>query len=281
MGRPKKVSLDGVGAAGGEAPGKTLPPILCRRIRSFREAKGLDQKALAARLGVTGNAVSNWECGRGRPDVNLIPAICRTLGVTLYELYGEAPPADTLQPRERTLLDDYRALSPGGQYTLEKTLETLTAVQRIESREIRRLLYFSRPLAAGTADPTEFEQEAEAFYLYASADVDRADYVFKTGGDSMEPRFHSGDLVLVQRLKGGDSLRCGEIGAFSVGNEIYIKQYEKDGLHSLNKKYDVLRFAGDQRVFLIGRVLRIIRQEERPSDAELAAFLGLHGAERA
>lgn len=277
MGRPKKILLESVSTADGQALEKAAP-LLCRRIRFFREAKGLEQKAFAARLGVTGNAVSNWECGRGRPDVNLLPAICRTLGVTLYELYGETPPTDTLQPRERRLLDGYRALGPGKQYTLEKTLETLSAVQRIENRKLCRLLYFSRPLAAGTADPTEFEQEAESFYLYASPDAERADYVFKTGGDSMEPRFHNGDLVLVQRLRGGESLRYGEIGAFSVGNEIYIKQYEADGLHSLNRKYDVLRFTGDERVFLIGRVLRILRQEELPTEAELAAYLSLHGA---
>lgn len=277
MGRPKRVSPDSMNAdaAGAHAGEKTTPSLLCGRIRRFREAKGLDQKTFAARLGVTGNAVSNWECGRGRPDVNLLPSICRALGVTLYELYGETPPSDRLPPREKKLLDGYRALSPENRYTLEKTLETLGVVQNIGSREIRKLLYFSRPLAAGAADPTEFEQEAEAFYLYASPEVDRSDYVFKASGDSMEPRFHTGDYVLVEKLKGGSTLRYGEIGAFSVGNETYIKQYERDGLHSLNRKYDVLRFEGDQAVFLIGRVVRIIQQDEIPSEAELAAFFEL------
>ena len=34
----------------------------------------MEQKALAKAIGVTGNAISNWENGRARPDVNLIPA---------------------------------------------------------------------------------------------------------------------------------------------------------------------------------------------------------------
>ncbi len=269
MARPRKVSPDsGAGREGAPSP-------LCRRIRGFREARGLDQKSFAARLGVTGNAVSNWECGRGRPDVELLPAICKTLGVTLPELYGEAPLSDALPLREQRLLEGYRALSPGKRYTLERTLETLSLVQTIESRKLRKLPYFPRPLAAGTADPTELEQDAEDFYLYASPEAERADYVFKASGDSMEPRFHTGDYVLVERLKGGAELRYGEIGAFSVGNELYLKQYEADGLHSLNPRYGVMRFEADQTVYLIGRVLRIVRPDEVPGEAELAACLAL------
>ena len=50
-------------------------PAVCGRIRSLRERLGMEQKVLAARLGVTANAVSNWENGRSRPDLNLLPAL--------------------------------------------------------------------------------------------------------------------------------------------------------------------------------------------------------------
>ena len=269
-----------VNAATGLTVEKTALPLICERIRSFREKRGLEQKAFAAMLGVTANAVSNWERGRARPDVNLLPAICRALDITLYDLYGEKMPAGLLSEREKRLLDGYRTLNSGNRYAVDKTVETLALVQRAGNRPgIRELLYFERSLAAGSGDPTEFEQEAEPIYLYTSPRVERADYVFSVNGDSMEPDYHSGDLVLVQKLSGSSSLHFGEVGAFIVGNETYIKVYGEDGLHSLNQNYDVLRFADEESVYLIGRVLGTAAPEEVADGQDVEAFLTVHGAE--
>ena len=265
----------------GKPAERNAPPLICERIRFFREKKNLEQKAFAARLGVTANAVSNWECGRSRPDVNLLPAVCEALDITFYDLYNMKLPDNPFSAREKALVDGYRRLSLGNRYAIDKAVETLGFIQDAESRpEIRRLLYFSRSLAAGAADPTEFEQDAEPVYLYASPDVDRAAYVFNVNGDSMEPDYHTGDLALVERLSGGASLRYGEIGAFIVGNETYIKQYEADGLHSLNHKYEVLRFGEDQAVYLIGRVVGIVSQKDIPAAADVEAYLTLRSFAR-
>ncbi len=260
---------------------KALPAVICSRIKFFREKLGMEQKALAAQIGVTFNAVSNWECGRSRPDLNLIPAICEALHISLYDLYGMTAPADSLTLREQTLVDGYRRLTPGHQYAIEKAVETLQFVQSAAAQpEMKKLLFFSRSLAAGAADPTEFEQDAEPYYLYASPEVRRSDYVFNVNGDSMEPDYHTGDMVLVEKLSGGSALHYGEIGAFIVGNETYIKRYEKDGLHSLNKKYDVLRFGEDQSVYLIGRVVGIVSQKDIPSKEDIEAYLKLRNFAR-
>ena len=265
----------------GKPAERNAPPLICERIRFFREKKNLEQKAFAARLGVTANAVSNWECGRSRPDVNLLPAVCEALDITFYDLYNMKLPDNPFSAREKALVDGYRRLSLGNRYAIDKAVETLGFIQDAESRpEIRRLLYFSRSLAAGAADPTEFEQDAEPVYLYASPEVDRADYVFNVNGDSMEPDYHTGDLALVERLSGGASLRYGEIGAFIVGNETYIKQYEEDGLHSLNRRYEVLRFGEDQAVYLIGRVVGIVSQKDIPAAADVEAYLTLRSFAR-
>ena len=256
-------------------------PLICGQIKYYREARALEQKAFAAKLGVSANAVSNWECGRSRPDVNLLPAICQALGISLYDLYGVQKPDALLSPREQRLVEGYRRLSAGNQYAVDRMLETLRFVQDTEARpELRRLLYFERSLAAGAADPTEFEQEARDLYLYSSPRVQRADYVFRVNGDSMEPDYHTGDLVLVEKLGGGLSLHYGEIGAFIVGNETYIKRYEADGLHSLNPKYPVLRFGEEESVYLIGRVAGLVSEKDIPTQEEVEACLALHGGSR-
>lgn len=55
-------------------------------VRNLREERGLTQKELAERVGVTDKAVSKWETGRGLPDVTLLEPLARALGVSLAEL---------------------------------------------------------------------------------------------------------------------------------------------------------------------------------------------------
>jgi transcriptional regulator with XRE-family HTH domain len=55
-------------------------------IRRLREEKGLTQEALAARLSVSGKAVSKWETGQGFPDVSLLEPIAAALGISVIEL---------------------------------------------------------------------------------------------------------------------------------------------------------------------------------------------------
>ena len=103
-------------------------PILCGRIRFFRERAGMEQKILAGKIGVTANAVSNWENGRGRPDINLLPDICRALEISMEELFGLEAPAGTAGPEELTFLDRCRLLTPGHRLAVDRMVDTLLKV---------------------------------------------------------------------------------------------------------------------------------------------------------
>ena len=247
---------EAAGLRAGKSADSPAVPAICRRIRHFREQRHLEQKELAGILGISGNTICNWENGRARPDLNLIPPLCAALGVPFSELFGAEDPSDRYSPEEKSLIGRYRALTPAHRVFAGRMIDSLLEVQEAEvAPEIRKLVLFEKSLAAGIGDPLEFEDEGTPIYLYASRDVDRADCVFAVNGDSMEPRFHSGDMVLVSRIPDAPDLQAGEIGAFIVGNEAYIKQYEKDGLHSLNPAYGVMRFSDQDSVYLIGRVI--------------------------
>ena len=56
------------------------------RISKYRKEKGLTQEELAAKLGVSSQAVSQWENDASCPDISLLPQLCRTLGITTDEL---------------------------------------------------------------------------------------------------------------------------------------------------------------------------------------------------
>lgn len=143
--------------------------------------------------------------------------------------------------------------------------------------ELLPLTYYERRLAAGIGDPTEFVDEGETVYVHASPEARRADCIFTVNGNSMEPEFRSGQDVLVQKLQNGPDLQYGEIGAFIVGNETYIKEYQEDGLHSLNPDYKPLRFSEEESVYLIGRVLGILDKADYASIEETERYLAVHG----
>ena len=60
-------------------------------IRALRESKGLTQEALAAKLHVSGKAVSKWETGRGFPDISLLEPLAAALDVSVMELLSGVP----------------------------------------------------------------------------------------------------------------------------------------------------------------------------------------------
>ena len=65
---------------------------LHEKILSLRKGMGLSQEELAARVGVSRQAVSKWELGESVPDVDKLLALSQIFGVTVDQLLrgGEA-----------------------------------------------------------------------------------------------------------------------------------------------------------------------------------------------
>ena len=62
-------------------------------IAGLRRERGLTQRALAERLGVTDKAVSKWERGLGCPDISLLDHLAAELGADLTALLRGGPPS--------------------------------------------------------------------------------------------------------------------------------------------------------------------------------------------
>lgn len=67
-------------------------------------------------------------------------------------------------------------------------------------------------------------------------------FLVKTEGDSMEPRIHHGDVLLVEKFKEGSREPLGQIVICEENHEVKVKQFTKSGtsivLVSLNREYD-------------------------------------------
>ena len=80
--------LYAIGVAVGGQTGVIMLDL--KRIGQFisdaRKAKGLTQKQLADEIGVSDKAVSRWETGRGLPDTGTMPALCKSLDMSVNDL---------------------------------------------------------------------------------------------------------------------------------------------------------------------------------------------------
>ncbi|MGL4738044.1 MAG: helix-turn-helix domain-containing protein [Cellulosilyticaceae bacterium] len=63
--------------------------IIGKNIKALREGLGLTQEQLAEKLSISSQAVSKWETSQSVPDTMLLPALSKTLGVSIDNLFKE------------------------------------------------------------------------------------------------------------------------------------------------------------------------------------------------
>lgn len=77
------------------------------RISKYRKDRGMTQEELAAKLGVSSQAVSKWENDASCPDISLLPQLCRILGISTDELLtGEQNQVKLVPAEQRKSLDE-------------------------------------------------------------------------------------------------------------------------------------------------------------------------------
>lgn len=98
-----------------------------KRLRQLREARGLSQSDVSARIGVPEDEISDVEIGQGTPTLPMLKGWATALGIDLHELFAlgqEKPGSPTpsegmpVTPRERTLLEVFRQMAAEDQSLL-------------------------------------------------------------------------------------------------------------------------------------------------------------------
>ena len=83
-----------------------------KNIKNARTKKNMTQLELADRVGVSYQAVSNWERGGSMPDIAKIPDIARELGLSISELLEEENHPSAVTVINKALNDPEAVLSP-------------------------------------------------------------------------------------------------------------------------------------------------------------------------
>lgn len=238
-------------------------------IRKHRREKGIRQEDLGSLAQVGKNAVGAWEAGRSRPDLSSVPLLCDKLEISLDEFFGmkqeKTDEPGTVPMPSRSVVPEafarkYEALNDYHRQVVLRQMDVLLDLQRDQEKPRRKWMKIFRNDLSACAGPSWYigETTGEEILIEENPLTKQADELIRVSGDSMEPEFHDGDQVLV---KHGASLRPGEIGIFTNGDAGYIKVYQRDGLHSLNPAYPVMRFGEGDSVRCIGKVLGIAEKD--------------------
>lgn len=109
-------------------------------------------------------------------------------------------------------------------------------------------------VSAGTGFDLDSDDDWETISIPDTPEARKADFALTIQGNSMEPVYFNGDIVLVKEQPAID---IGQIGIFIIEGNGYIKKYDGDRLISLNAEYEDIIFAehDEDRIRCVGRVI--------------------------
>lgn len=218
------------------------------KIKELKQRRGMTTKELSDKSGIPLGTLNKLLAGIvEEPKLSVALALTEALGTSLGTLIGED--ADTLcAADERKLLHDYRAADDYGKALIRKVAEmesgrTADVGEGGEDKSLRvsdgeegaiiTLPLYLVPVSAGTGTFLDSAHH-DTISVRASFATEQADFALRVSGNSMEPRFKSGDVVLVHQQ---NEVRFGELGIFIGDGEGFFKRFMGDRLHSLNPEY--------------------------------------------
>lgn len=229
------------------------------QIKKYRNIKGMTQQDIANALGESsGRVIYNWEKGIGRPDCDKLARLCDLLGVSADELIGCKSMTQRPTATEWNTIQKYRVLDEHGKeivdYLIDSEYKRVSTLKRKPKHRMLKMDYYTLPASAGTGNFLDSDL-AEELLVPESAEAEQADFVISVSGDSMEPNYHDGDKVFVEKC---DLVDIGEVGIFVVNGDAYIKELGNKCLISHNEKYKPIRIGESDSVYCCGRVIGIV-----------------------
>ena len=122
----------------------------------------------------------------------------------------------------------------------------------------RSIGLYDFPVSAGIGEFLSDADRVEEITIPDDPRTAEADYALRINGDSMEPKYRSGDILLIQTA---DTVEEGELGIFVLDGAGYFKKYGGDHLISLNPKYAPIPLKDFEDVACCGRVVGKLKRK--------------------
>ncbi|MCI8783293.1 MAG: helix-turn-helix transcriptional regulator [Dorea sp.] len=256
------------------------------KLSKLLEKKDTNPNELAKQVGVSPQTIySIIKRDSKKADIEVLLKIADILGVTVEYFVDDAKPTNSasntyLSSLDYKLLDQYHNLDSYGQETvlivlnrevdrvkklddiklrikeLEKELHKDSYILELPTENTeqptRTLNYYQRLASAGTGQIVFDDVPVDLIEIPDIPEYDRVKYAIGVNGDSMEPLYYDGDVLLVEPMQ---DVRVDEIGIFIVDGESLVKKRGKQTLISLNKKKKYPDIPIDEETRCLGRVV--------------------------
>lgn len=260
------------------------------RIKKLKSERKMTNDKLSELTGIPLGTLSKILAGiSDSPKLSNMVLIAEALGCSLDYIVSGTPENHhnyTLNRAEIELVEGYRALdahgkellfmvmekerervtppaqaTPAKQADSGKTAKVLPTPTRISSRqtglERRSILLYDLPVSAGPGVYLD-DSTASEIHIPDTEKTASADFALRIRGNSMEPKFHDGDVVLVETA---DAVEVGELGIFILDGNGYFKKFGGDCLISLNPEFGDILLRDYAENVCCGRVVGKLKRK--------------------
>lgn len=246
-----------------------IASIIGEKIKQYRLKNGWTQQELGSKIGISKNAIGNYEKGIRSPKKDTMFDLASAFKISIDDLFPQIKKdSSTANPLPKTpdlltqkINDTVVQLTTHNKKIVLRTSEELLEGQEREINEELFEYHVFEKLSAGTGYGYAEERNYDTVYFDKNIPHDLASWVY---GDSMEPDFADGSVALIKDT-GWDY--DGAIYAVDWDGQSYIKKVykEKDGLRlvSLNDKYDDKFARWEEEPRIIGKVVGNFMPQEK------------------
>lgn len=215
-------------------------------VKQICDSRGYTLNKLCHLCGFNESAATYWKKGT-IPKIDAVEIIANVLNVTTDYLIRGINSESSLSENEQELLKFYRVYKDEvGEDEALREFKDVLPHKKIE--------YYQDKVSAGAGIDVE-TPAAKKRTVYGSDIVYKADFAVMVEGESMSPKFHDGDILLVRSIE-NTRIEIGDIGIFIVdGQTAFVKELGENELISLNSKYDNIEFADHNDFICKGVVL--------------------------
>ena len=236
------------------------------RVTALKNERGMTSEQLSRESGVPLGTLNKILAGiTDEPKLSVALAIAHAFGCPIGRLLdGEEHISDSLDENERRVVGKYRRLDQNGRELVETVMdkhlsqygEAEEAAECAEEIRMVSLPLFMLPVSAGMGVQLD-DYYCENIEVRATKASLGADYALRVYGNSMEPKFTEGDILLVRRQ---DRVDIGDLGIFIADGEGYFKRYIGEYLRSLNPAYQDIWIENFAEFRCCGKVIGRMRR---------------------
>ena len=237
-------------------------------LKQLRKTSGFSANEVVNKLqkydiDISAKTLYGYESGLSMLNADAFVALCRIYKCdNPMDMFG----TPSISSKEYNLVEKYRTLDLHGKdmvnTVLNKEAERLKELKATPPSTVIDIL----PRLEDNTRFIEYHHSASAgsgVFILGSEGVDqlsipdtpenrKVDYAIKVSGNSMEPDYYNGDIVLVSQKV---ELNHGDVGIFIINNDAYIKEYGETELISRNPDADNIIISEYDNIVCMGKVV--------------------------